>query len=395
MASAQWGEEGRAVMILVGVDPDSYTSLFPGSVRLSAGSFLEPGREGIVLSIAVADMLEESAGTGIRPGDSILLTGMNQVSGMKIREVTVLGIHDYGEVSPDLSMVCFVDPETLRIMNGMVNNTAESLALTEAERSMLEPFGEEDLFGSGIVADLAECAAPVSGTASGPASADAGAGSSVRDWLGILGDVSGRENLNRTDPDAWNYLLVKTEDAAAGRRAVRQLNGFFRENGIDARAHEWMDGAGVTARMADTMKTVFNLLILIVAVVSVIIIMNTLVISVTERFGEIGTMRAIGAGRRFVSGMITLETLMITVSFGLLGIIAGVAVLLVMGAVGIQAGNQFMAILLGGPVFHPGVSAGAVLSALAAVAAIGIVSARYPVAMALRIPPLRAMNREA
>jgi hypothetical protein len=25
---------------------------------------------------------------------------MNQVSGMKIREVTVLGIHDYGEVSP-------------------------------------------------------------------------------------------------------------------------------------------------------------------------------------------------------------------------------------------------------------------------------------------------------
>jgi len=54
-----------------------------------------------------------------------------------------------------------------------------------------------------------------------------------------------------------------------------------------------------------------------------------------------------------------------------------------------------MASLLGGPVFHPGVSAGAVLSALAAVAAIGIVSARYPVAMALRIPPLRAMNREA
>jgi hypothetical protein len=140
-------------------------------------------------------------------------------------------------------MVCFVDPETLRIMNGMVNNTAESLALTEAERSMLEPFGEEDLFGSGIVADLAECAAPVSGTASGPASR-----TRERELSTRLARHPRRclraENTEPDRPGRLELFLVKTEDAAAGRRAVRQLNGFFRENGIDARRTNGWTGRG-------------------------------------------------------------------------------------------------------------------------------------------------------
>jgi hypothetical protein len=74
MASAQWGEEGRAVMILVGSIPILHL-LVPRERPPERGFVPGTGREGIVLSIAVADMLEESAGTGIRPGDSILLTG--------------------------------------------------------------------------------------------------------------------------------------------------------------------------------------------------------------------------------------------------------------------------------------------------------------------------------
>ena len=53
--------------------------------------------------------------------------------------------------------------------------------------------------------------------------------------------------------------------------------------------------------------------------VAVIIMMNTLVISVIERTGEIGTMRALGARKGFVWKMFLVETLTIAVVFGLIG----------------------------------------------------------------------------
>ncbi len=63
-------------------------------------------------------------------------------------------------------------------------------------------------------------------------------------------------------------------------------------------------------------RIVFSVAILIVAIVAIIIIMNTLVISVIERTGEIGTMRALGAQKPFVWLMFLVETLTVTIVFG-------------------------------------------------------------------------------
>jgi len=60
-------------------------------------------------------------------------------------------------------------------------------------------------------------------------------------------------------------------------------------------------GGRAIAEMSYGIKRIFNGVVLVIAVVAIIIIMNTLVISITERMAEIGTMRAIGA-RRGLSG---------------------------------------------------------------------------------------------
>jgi len=96
-ASATWGENGNAFMFLFGVSSSSYQEFFPTGVNVVEGEFLEDEQEGIVISQTVADMFEETAKEKIQPGDKILITSMNTVSGTKIREVTVRGIHDYGE----------------------------------------------------------------------------------------------------------------------------------------------------------------------------------------------------------------------------------------------------------------------------------------------------------
>jgi putative ABC transport system permease protein len=214
-----------------------------------------------------------------------------------------------------------------------------------------------------------------------------------QDWEQILGDTTQRAFLSETDPDAWNFMLVRVDDHNRTPQVVNQLNSFFEQEGIEARAWNWLEGAGMSAQLADTISIVFNVLLFIVAIVAVIIIMNTLVISVSERYGEIGTMRAIGARKGFVRKMITLETLMISIVFGLIGVVIGVIILLIFRAVGIEASNQFLQILLGGGVFRPMISTSAIFSSVLMLTAVGIVSSLYPVSVALKISPLEAMNK--
>jgi putative ABC transport system permease protein len=130
-----------------------------------------------------------------------------------------------------------------------------------------------------------------------------------------------------------------------------------------------------------------------VAVVAVIIIMNTLVISITERIGEIGTMRAIGARRSFVRGMITFETLIISLVFGLAGAAVGCAALAALGARGIETSSVFLQVLFGGPVLKPVIDPASVALSLLVIPAIGLLASLYPVSVALRIEPVKAMGQ--
>ena len=388
VASAKWGELGEGFMLLFGVDSESYQQMFPTGVNITGGEFLSPGEEGIVLSTTVADMLNESADDEIEPGDRIVLTMLNSTTGTKIREVTVRGIHDYGDASFDLSFICFIDEGNLRTLNGMVLNTAEDLNLSLEEQSSLGTLAEDDLFGSDDMDSLFG-----DDLVSDALVTDDTAATTEEDWLGILGDTSGRAYVNETDPNAWNYLLVKLENNNQTNRVLKDLNTYFEENGIDATAYEWIKGAGMSARMADSMSVVFNVLLFIIAIVAVIVIMNTLVISVSERYGEIGTMRAIGAKKSFVRSMISIETLIITILFGVVGVILGVIVLLIMGAIGIEATNQFLQILLGGEIFRPAISGGAIILSMVMISFVGVISSLYPVSVALKISPLEAMNK--
>ncbi len=391
ISRAKSGELGEAVMVLFGVNPQSYRNMFSTGINIIKGSFLdEDGSAGIVLSKEVARQFASTQGKDIEIGDMVTLTTINTVSGAKIREVPVKGIHDYGDTSFDMQLICFIDENTLRIMNGMVANTAVALNLSDAEQDVLGNVSEDDLFGSseddlfasGGVDDFIINTGIVDNTIS-----------SEDEYLSLLGDTSQRDIALEVDQNAWNYLLVKLNNANDTSRMIKSLNQRFEKEGIDATAYEWIKGAGMSAQAANALSIVFNVLIFVIAIVAVIIIMNTLVISVSERFGEIGTMRAIGAKKSFVRQMITLETMIISLTFGLLGVLLGVIVIYIFRIIGIEATNLFLRVLLGGDVFRPDVSISAIFSSVIAVTLVGIISSLYPVSVALKVSPLEAMNK--
>jgi len=270
----------------------------------------------------------------------------------------------------------------------MVLHTVDSLDLTEEEAASLGGFDEESLFGDSALSGE-EIFAVSTLVEDDFAFLDSG----IDEWTGVLGDVSDRAALNETDPGAWNYLLVKVADTNMEKKVINTLNTYFSDNNIEAKAWNWIDGAGMSANLADVLSIVFNVLLFVIAIVAVIVIMNTLVISVSERYGEIGTMRAIGAKKSFVRQMISLETLMITLIFGIIGVVIGILIIVVLAAVGIQSSNQFMQILLGGDVFRPEISGMAIVVSLLTVSIVGLIASLYPVSVALKVSPLEAMNK--
>ncbi|NCB01089.1 MAG: ABC transporter permease [Spirochaetia bacterium] len=387
LSQAKSGELGEAFMVLFGVNPPSYTNMFPTGVNIIKGSFLdEDGSPGIVISKTVADQFASSLGKDIEIGDMIVLTTINTVSGTKIREVPLKGIHDYGDASFDLQLISFIDENTLRIMNGMLANTAIALNLSDDEKDILGNVSEDDLFGGDDSAFFEDDFITSSTSTNSPLESD-------DEYLSVLGDTSGRDIALEVDPQAWNYLLIKLHNSNDTNKVVSQLNKQFEKEGIEATAYEWIKGAGLSAQLANTLSIVFNVLIFVIAIVAVIIIMNTLVISVSERFGEIGTMRAIGAKKNFVRQMITLETMIISLTFGLLGVIVGIIVIVIFRIIGIEATNQFLQLLLGGSIFRPSVSVSAIFSSVIAITLVGIIASLYPVSIALKVSPLEAMNK--
>ncbi|MCY1151006.1 MAG: FtsX-like permease family protein, partial [Sphaerochaetaceae bacterium] len=161
----------------------------------------------------------------------------------------------------------------------------------------------------------------------------------------------------------------------------------------DLIAYEWTKGAGMSAQLADVISIVFYGILALIAIVVVIVIMNTLVVSISERTNEIGTMRALGAKKNYIKNMISLETIFITIVFGIIGIILGVSILGITGQIGIQATGTFTKILLGGDVFIPRISGSSILLSIISITIVSVVSSLYPVSVALRISPREAMSK--
>lgn len=382
-ALVDYGEK-RGFTQAFGIDPAYYSQMFTDNIEIVSGRMLAPGEEGILLSETVAAYLERDGEVTVAPGDTLLLTGMSQTAGIKVREVPIRGIFRFRHSNPQLDFVSLVDITNVRALAGMNLSSVAAAELTEAEAALLGDLDEDALFGGafdslfsgGLVESID---APV-----GMLDED--------DILAGFNFAPSDDDVPAEESNAWHFLLVRLEEGVNPTLAIMEFQRFFDQNGIDATASGWLSGAGSIAMLANGTKAVFNVVVLVIAIVAVIIIMNTLVISVTERTVEIGTMRALGAQKRFVRRVIVWETVLTSGIFGLLGVVVGLVILKILGATGIEAPNIFFEILFGGKVLHPEPSFGAIVTSLVVVIAIGVVASLYPVRIALKVQPIKAMQ---
>jgi putative ABC transport system permease protein len=167
------------------------------------------------------------------------------------------------------------------------------------------------------------------------------------------------------------------------------LNESFRKEGIEVVAHPWDEVAKFFRDIRRIQNGALGVIMLILFAIVAISIINTMTMAVFERIREIGTLRAIGAGRSTVIFLFILEALFICLIGAILGCLVGSIVVGYLGKVGIsftpptvqRAGLIF-------PVIHMDFLLFTFLFSLA----VGIISSIYPAFLASKITPIEAIR---
>jgi len=365
-------EKGQAFNLLFGVEPESYFGTFH-SIKILEGRMLKNGESGIMMSRKRLNQIKEQNKAELKLGDEVLLNAFSN-KGVKVRGVPLVGIYEYVIPTQALEVVSFVDVQTLRALNAMTVGTKDEVKVDAATQAALNS-SNDDFFSDG------------------PTVAAAPAQTAV-DLNHLLGDTKVRDSLQTIDNGSWHNILIRLKAGSDVEASIAALNKVFADQKLPVQAVGWKAAAGTTAALTDIAKIIFNVVILILAFVAIIIIINTLVISVMERTSEIGTMRAVGAQKPFIRRMFVAETLILAGFFGLVGIVLGSAAVLGINAVGIKIDNDFLQILFGSAVLKPNLSLNQILLSLGYALLIGMVSWIYPVSIALKVSPLKAITTE-
>jgi ABC-type lipoprotein release transport system permease subunit len=188
---------------------------------------------------------------------------------------------------------------------------------------------------------------------------------------------------------------VTLRDPARARESLREVQAALQAAGMDMKVVDWQKASGLVGQFVSLARIVLYTAVLIIFAVALVIINNAMVMATLQRVKEIGTIRAIGAQKRFVLAMLLLETGVVGVAFGAVGALLGAGVVWLLRARGgIPATNEQLYFFYSGPSLVPQLGAGSLAVSLAVVFLVSVLSGIYPAVIATRVSPLEAMQSD-
>jgi ABC-type lipoprotein release transport system permease subunit len=334
----------------------------------------------------------------VRIGDTLTIKAFTKSGYVQSENLKVYGTFAFKglEKSPQAGALNLMDIVSFRELYGFMtaDKQKEIIALRTAAgaKEVSRENAEAELFGSAPPAGGAAAAAP----APAPSTNDF----DVSQALAGLSGSRQKDGANQSyDPAQLERgvvlnaaVLVKDETKLEATMAAIEAAG--KDAGLPLKAISWQKAAGLIGQFTILMRVVLYTAVLIIFVVALVIINNALVMATLERVREIGTLRAIGAQRRFVLSMLVLESIVVGVVFGVIGAAVGAALMGVLGKVGIPAFNDVFMFFFSGPRLYPGLGGHNLIIALVVVLFVSIISSIYPAWIAMRISPLQAMQTE-
>jgi ABC-type lipoprotein release transport system permease subunit len=346
----------------------------------------------------------------VRIGDNLTIKAFTRSGYVQSVSLPVYGTFNFTglEKSPQAGSLNMMDLVSFRELYGFLTADREKeireLKASMNAREISRENAEAELFGTQAEDTTAVAAAQVPAAAFKPTgrtvTADATPGLRVPVSDGLAGKFA-REDLTKRvyDPHQLESGVVLNaavilKDPTRVRQTIAAIEDAGRRAGLPLKAVSWQEASGLIGQFVSMMRAVLLVAVLIIFVVALVIINNALVMATLERVREIGTLRAIGAQRRFILAMLVIEAIVIGIIFGAIG--AGLGALLVtgVGRVGIPAPSEIVYFFFSGPRLHPTLASTNLVVSLAIVLVVSALSGFYPAWLAMRVTPRQAMQSE-
>jgi putative ABC transport system permease protein len=355
--------------IFYAVEPDKYLKVF-GAVNTKNGSFFGRVAEGVANGA-------DSAG-GAKSG--VMVSAFQNAAYMKGygvelsagESVTLLGITEGGVNAVRSSVVGLFEPAHFTSVFNYINFMDSGSYARLYDYSGVEALPEA--FDKGLAA------------------ADS-AGSDEEAIFALANDPAmGSLDLGALKSQSLSgatMIAVRLKDHAVAPAVIARLQAM---PGLGVKAAGWEAASGFYAQIASALQAFIYLATALVFLVVILIFMNTLIINVTERTAEIGTMRAIGSDKSFIRGLFLTEALALNIASALVGMALTGAALIAFGRGGLRLPEVLSQFLIGGGALRLHASAAPFTLGLAAVALVSVLATLYPVSVATSITPLKAMS---
>lgn len=184
-------------------------------------------------------------------------------------------------------------------------------------------------------------------------------------------------------PGRLTAVAIRLRDPALLRETTQRLQEI-----PGAQVVTLTEMMGTFLNLVGAVRTLLLSLALVAVAVSVLGVFNTLLAAVLERTNELSVLRAIGASRSQILGLITTEALLLSVA----GSLAGIVLALVIGSWIEQVMTQFVPLAPVGSLLLP--TTAILLQAVALGAATGVLGGLYPAWLASRMQPAEALKAD-
>ncbi len=326
----------------------------------------------------------------VQVGDTITIKAFTRAGYQKAVNLKVYGVYQFKglEKSTFAGTMCLMDLISFRDLYGYLtaDKTEEIKRIKQAAgvKQIAREDAEAELFGAVTPAADLQPAAGFDDSAE----IEKG-GKFVHEDL--TARVYSQQEIDQGVAINAAVLLKNPKRLDETMRAIDSAGGAA---GLPLKVIDWQRASGIFGQVIVFARLVLYTAVLIIFIVALVIINNAMVMATLQRVKEIGTMRAIGAQKRTILGMLFIETVAVGLLFGLVGAALGAGIVEALHAVGIPARSQELYLFFSGPRLHPTLAGANLVIALVLVLLVSIASGFYPAVLAMRITPIEAMQDE-
>jgi len=305
-----------------GVNFKEYREMYGDNIDIIEGESLKEREKGILINTTLREQIfnlydmwllpengsvvKENLNTealaaydNLRTRNDLVLMGMTGTTTATDVRVPIKGIFKYKQINELVGSLNIIDRETARECLGYITAADMITDLPEEDRRLLNTVDDEKyLFSEDLISE------------------NEFSESSTYSHDDIFKSDEKEKTTVDYDKGAFTLGQINLKQGISPEIASERINLAFREANLDkfARAVPWRRSWAVLSGYARIIRSGLMIFINCIYFAAILMIANTLSMAAMERTDEIGTMRVIGAQKRFTSGMFMAETSFLSLS---------------------------------------------------------------------------------